>query len=271
MMIGNSEIAMQLGAKPADAVKIKLRNEILFLHPDTISPDPDQPRQKVDKPGLARLAESFRKHGQLQPVLVRKEQGKYVLVVGERRWLAAKLAGMTRVKAVLWERGDARSLQLVENLLREDLKPVEQARAFEAIMVKEGWSARELARQLALEHTGVAKALKLLKLDQKIQDDVDGGKIPHTTAYEIAKQPKEQQAPLAKAAVAGTLKGDDLRRKPTPGLTRGQSPTWVYQAGKVQVTVTGHRTHDEVIVALEIALKAAQSGKKSLAGGLGRR
>jgi ParB family chromosome partitioning protein len=275
MMIGNSEIAIQLGATPADAAGVKLRTEILFLSPDVISPDPEQPRQEFDAAGLQRLANSLSKYGQLQPVLVRKEQGKYVLVAGERRWRAAKLAGMTTIQTLLCRRGDARSIQLVENLLREDLKPIEQAKAFRAIMDKEGWGVRDLARNLALEHSGISKALKLLKLPDKIQDDVDSGRIPHTTAYEIAKQPKADQIRLARAAVAGTLKGGDLRRKPapapTPVLTLGKTPTCIYQAGKIQVTVAGHRSHDEVVSALEGALKAARSGKMPLVGGLGRR
>jgi ParB family chromosome partitioning protein len=276
MMIGNSEIAKQLGATPADAAKIKLRTEVLFLHPDAISPDPDQPRQEFDKPGLARLAESLRKCGQLQPVLVRKEQGKYVLVAGERRWRAAKLAGMATIQTLLCRGGDVRSIQLVENLLREDLKPVERARAYHAFMKKEGWSVRELARHLSIEHSGISKALALLGLDEDIQESVDAGVIRPTTAYEITKKPKEQHAMLAKAAAEGRIRGDDLRRpKPAPAptsvLTLGKTPTCTYQAGKIQVTVAGHRSHDEVVSALEGALKAARSGKMPLVGGLGRR
>jgi ParB family transcriptional regulator, chromosome partitioning protein len=273
MMRGNSEMAILFGGSQADAVKIKLRTEILFLRPDAITPDPDQPRQEFDEPGLARLAASLLKYGQLQPVLVRKEQSRYVIVAGERRWRAAKLAGMANVQALLCKGGDVRSIQLVENLLREDLKPVEQAKAYPAIMDKEGWSARELGRQLSLEHSGITRALKLLTTDVEIQEAVDAGKIPHTTAYEIARQPAEKQVSLARAVVAGTLKGDDLRRKPKPApvLTLGKPPTCIYEAGKIRLTVTGHRSHEEVVSALEAAVKAARSGKMPLVGGLGRR
>ena len=273
-MIGNSEIARQMGATPADAVKFKPRTVILDLRPDQIEPDPGQPRKDFDEESLARLARSLRKFSQLQPILVRKEGARYILVAGERRWRAAKLAGMSTVQAILYRGGDARSIQLVENLLSEDLKPVEQAKADQAIMKKEGWSARELARHLSVEHSGVSRAMALLGLDEDIQKSVDAGVIPPTTAYEITKKPKEQHAMLAKAAAEGRIKGDDLRRTkkaPTPVLTRGQSPTWIYQAGKVQLTVTGHRSHDEVASALEEAFKAARSGKKPLVGGLGRR
>jgi ParB family chromosome partitioning protein len=118
---------------------------------------------------------------------VRKEKGGYVIVAGERRWRAAKPAGMATVEVLLWRGGDTRSVQLVENLLREDLKTVEQARAYAEIMGKRGWSARELARQLHIEQSGISRALKLLTLDPKIQVEVDGGQIPPPTAYEISR------------------------------------------------------------------------------------
>ena len=149
---------------------------------------------------------------------------RYTLVTGERRWRAAKLAGMPRIQAILWRGGDARSIQLVENLLREDLKPIEQAKAYRAILEREKWSARELAKQLSIEQSKIAKALKLLKLPEDIQRLVDSGEIPHTTAYEITKKPKGEQMKLAKAAARGEIKGNDLRRKPEPARHRSASP-----------------------------------------------
>jgi ParB family chromosome partitioning protein len=273
-MTGKSELAKQIGASRADSVGIKLRAEVLFLRPDQIDPDPEQPRKEFGEAGLVCLADSLRKHGQLQPVIVKQVQNKYVLVTGERRWRAAKLAGKP-VQAVLWKKGDARSLQLVENLLRDDLKPVEQAKAFAEMMKKEGWSVRELARQLCLEHSRVAKALKLLELPKKVQAAVDAGEIPPTTAYEIAKKPRKVQSKLACEAAAGRIKGDDLRQKPAPTpspvLTLGQATPWLYQASGVRIAVTGHRSQRELIATLEAALTAARAEKQSLAGGLGRR
>ena len=171
--------------------------EILFLKPDQIDPDPDQPRQEFDSDGLGRLAESLRKFGQLQPVLVRKQGARYILVAGERRWRAAKLSGMPTIQCLVCRGGDVRSIQLVENLMREDLQPIEQAKAYKEMMKKEGWKVRELARHLHLEHSRVAKALKLLELPASVQKAVDKGTIPPTTAYEIAKRP-EGRAPPAR-------------------------------------------------------------------------
>src|SRR3954464_2566921 len=112
-MSGTCDLAKQIGALPADAIKIKLRTEILNLRPDQIEPDPGQPRQDFDEEGLARLADSLRKYGQLHPVIVRQGQNKYILVTGERRWRATKMAGKPHVQALLRKGGDARSIQLI--------------------------------------------------------------------------------------------------------------------------------------------------------------
>src|SRR5262245_30442884 len=93
MTTGNFALVKEMGASVADTVKIRLRTEILHLSPDLIDPDPEQPRKDFGEEGLVRLAESLRKFSQLQPVLVRKEGSRYILVTGERRWRAAKLAG----------------------------------------------------------------------------------------------------------------------------------------------------------------------------------
>jgi ParB family chromosome partitioning protein len=274
MTSGNFALVKEMGASLADTVKIRLRTEILHLSPDLIDPDPEQPRKDFGEEGLVRLAESFRRFSQLHPVLVRKEGSRYVLVTGERRWRAAKLAGMATIQCLVCKSGDVRSVQLIENILREDLQPIEEARAYQAIMKREGWGIREMAKHLHLEHSRVAKALKLLELPESVQKAVDKGEIRPTTAYEIAKRPKSEHRKLARDAAAGKIKGDDLRKKPAPApvLTLGQSTTpWVYQAGGVRIAVTGHRSQRELIAALEAALKAARAEKQSLAGGLGRR
>ena len=132
---------------------------------EKIAPDPDQPREEFDEEALGRLAESLRTRGQLQPIRVRWDEGseQYMIVVGERRWRAARMAGIALAGAVVVEGpippADLLAIQLVENCLREDLKPIEQARAFKALMEQNGWSARQVARELSIDHTGVARAL----------------------------------------------------------------------------------------------------------------
>src|SRR3954470_1641649 len=142
-----------------------------FLIPvDRIVADPDQPRREFDPESLRDLAESLKNRGQLQPVRVRWDEpsGNWVLISGERRWRAATLAGLPSLQAV-----EAKGAmlpdqiledQLVENCLREDLKPIEQARAFKTLMDVRHWSHRQLAEQIHIAPSAVSQALALLRL-----------------------------------------------------------------------------------------------------------
>ena len=148
---------------------------------DKILPDPDQPREDFDPEALERLADSLKARGQLQPVRVRwdEAQGVYVLICGERRWRAAKIAGMATMSCVVsdgpLDAGELLALQLVENCLREDLQPIEQARAFRALMDKNGWSGNQTAKALGIAQPTVVRALALLELPEPVQGQVERG------------------------------------------------------------------------------------------------
>ena len=197
---------------------------------DKIERDPRQPREEFDEDALNRLAESLKTRGQLQPIRVQWDEGRgvYLVMVGERRWRAARMAGLPTLSAVVVdgpiEPGELLAVQLIENCLREDLKPIEQAKAFKALMEQNGWSARQVARELAIDHTGVARALALLTLPEAIQDDVEAGRIAPRTAYELSKiEDPIEQAEAAKDAAAGLLKRDDAaQRASKPARAKGK-------------------------------------------------
>jgi len=187
---------------------------------DRIIPDPDQPRTEFDPEALDRLAASLKTRGQLQPCRVRwaEEAGQYMIVVGERRWRAAQRAGLTTIACVVVQDGatkeDILEDQIVENALRDDLKPVEMARAWRTLMVARGLTHRELAERLNVDHGTVTRALGLLNLPEPIQASVDAGEIRPQTAYELSRvEDPEEQAALAEEAKAGRLKRDDLRER----------------------------------------------------------
>ena len=149
-----------------------------------IAADPGQPRTEFDPGAIARLAESLEAHGQIQPISVRwsDDPGRYLIVTGERRWRASILAGRPTIAAVILEgdRTDSQVLemQLVENCLREDLQPIEQARAFRTLMDRNGWTAARLAETLRLTGSSVTRALALLDLPCTVQDAVEAGQRP---------------------------------------------------------------------------------------------
>jgi ParB family chromosome partitioning protein len=202
-----------------------------MIRVDRIMPDPSQPRKEFDEEALDRLAESLRTRGQLQPIRVRWDDGldKYIVVVGDRRYRAAMRAGMKSIACVVVAGNpspeDLLEDQLVENALREDLKPVEQARAFEALLSARGLSQRQLADRLQIGHASIARALALLELPGPIQEAVDEGQIAPNTAYELTKvDDPGAQAELAREAAAGRLRRDEIKKlTQTPRKGRGAS------------------------------------------------
>jgi ParB family transcriptional regulator, chromosome partitioning protein len=179
-----------------------------------IGPDPDQPREEFDEAALGRLAESLKTRGQIQPITVRwvEERGQYVVVCGERRWRAASMAGLPTMQCIVQDKpippGDLLALQLVENLLREDLKPIEQARAYRALMDANGWTVSQVARELAVDHSNVSRAIALLNLPTAVQEQVEQGALPPATAYEVSKLAD----PAAQAEVAARVVAEGLSR-----------------------------------------------------------
>jgi ParB family transcriptional regulator, chromosome partitioning protein len=211
----------------------KMKNAAL-IPADRIGVDPDQPREEFDPAALERLAESLKTRGQLQPIRVRWEEGRgvYVIVMGERRWRAGVMAGLPALACVIHEGpvqpGELLALQLVENMLREDLKPIEQARAFRALMDRHGWSTHRVAVELAVSQNHVVTALQLLKLPEAVQARVESGDVPPSTAYELSKIPDPaEQTRLAGEAAAGRLKRDELRARASRGKAKagGRKPT----------------------------------------------
>jgi ParB family transcriptional regulator, chromosome partitioning protein len=185
---------------------------------EKIQPDPTQPREEFEPEALQRLADSMKTKGQLQPIRVRwdESRGAYVIVVGERRWRAAVMAGLSMMTCVLQEgtldSGEQLAIQLVENALREDLRPVEQAKAYRRLMETHGWSGNRLAKELAIDQAAVSRALSLLDLPDAVQAKVEAGTLPSRTAYEIGKLADvSEQITLAERAAAGEITREQVQ------------------------------------------------------------
>jgi len=192
--------------------------DALLIPTDKIQRDDDQPREEFDEAALERLAESLRTRGQLQPIRVRWDEGRgaYLLVLGERRWRAATMAGIATMSCIVHdgpvESPELLALQLVENALREDLKPVEQAKAYRRLMDAHGWSGNQLARELSVDQAAVSRTLALLSLPATVQAQVEAGELAPRTAYEISKLPDpDAQVELADQAVASGITRDQVQ------------------------------------------------------------
>jgi ParB family chromosome partitioning protein len=191
---------------------------------EKIERDPEQPREEFDLEPLERLAESIRTKGLLQPISVRwsEPHSRYIVVAGERRWRAAKLAGLTSISCIVIDRpleaGELLALQCIENLVREDLKPIEEAKAFRTLLTVNKCSGNQLAKELGISQSAVAQALALLELPEPIQESIESGELAPSTAYAISKlDDPVTQADLATRVVA-------------EGLSRAEAATAVRQA-----------------------------------------
>jgi ParB family chromosome partitioning protein len=190
---------------------------------ERIIPDADQPRREFDEGPLLDLAESLKSRGQLQPIRVRWSQaaGHYVVIVGERRWRAARMAGMESIACVIVQ-GNASPEelledQLVENAIRENLKPVEQATAYRTLMDARGWSLRDLASRLHVHFTSIQKSLALLDLDPRVQESIESGELAASTAQAIAANIED---PAEQVEVAGRIMAEGLNRAEASKVVR---------------------------------------------------
>jgi ParB family chromosome partitioning protein len=179
-------------------------DELRELPVDLITPNPRQPRRSFDEATLQGLADSIAENGVLQPVLVRPLRGgTYELVAGERRWRAARLAGLDRVPALVRARDDAATLELalVENMAREDLNPIEEARACAALVEELGLTREEVGRKVGRSRVAVSNLLRLLDLPDEALALVENGSLTegHGRALLLAEDHAARRR-LARAA-----------------------------------------------------------------------
>lgn len=177
-----------------------------------IEPNRNQPRKDFDEQALSELADSIGKHGVLQPIIVRPlKQGTYQIVAGERRWRAARMAGLREVPVIIKDVSDneVMELALIENLQREDLNPLEEAEGYRELMERCGYSQEELSRRIDKSRPAITNALRLLKLPKKVQILVRENKLSAGHARTLLAFSDEQE--MIKAAEKAVGEGLSVR------------------------------------------------------------
>ena len=190
----------------------------LFLPISQVESCAAQPRKQFDPDALADLADSIRQHGIIQPLTVRKLQsGYYQIIAGERRWRAARMAGLTQVPAVVIEADDRKAMELamIENLQREDLNPMEEAEGYRTLMEQYGLTQEETSQRVGKSRSAVANALRLLNLSKEVRVLVEEGKLSGGHARALVPLTEE----LQKTAAALIIK-DDLSVRQTELLVK---------------------------------------------------
>jgi ParB family chromosome partitioning protein len=233
-------------------------------------PEPKQPRVEFDDDELERLAQSIRDNGLLSPIKARWSDSheKWIIVFGERRWRAAQRAGLKTIHCQFVETdlapAEILEQQLIENCLRADLQPIEQAQAFAALMELHGWTGKELAAKLHIATGTVSRALALLRLPADVQQQVAAGKISARSGYELSKleSPVIQQR-LGKEIAGNSLSHQQTARavrkrkgRPPSQKVRGTRQTFIAENGwKVIVTANQKGNHYDIEAALTYALE----------------
>lgn len=174
-----------------------------------IEPDPDQPRKDFDEEKLAMLATSIQQHGVIQPLIVAEEKdGFYRIIAGERRWRAAKQAGLQTVPAVVrtYSKEQSAEIALVENLQREDLNGIEEAKGYQTLMSEFSLTQQQVAEKVGKSRPAIANALRLLRLPESVQDMVTYGELSSGHARAIAGvDDADVQIDLAQKVIAHDL------------------------------------------------------------------
>ena len=236
---------------------------------DQIHVNPNQPRKIFDSSALQELAASIKASGVIQPVVVRRVNGAYELIAGERRWRAARQAGLDRIPAVVRDATDAESLELalVENLLREDLNPMEEAEAYHKLLAQFGWTQEELAQRVGRDRSSIANALRLLRLPESIQADLRGGRLTMghalallslTSAADQLRLREEilahswsvratEQSARAVEAASGTPRRPKAARRRSPELVAMEDA--LQRALMTRVRITGTERAGTILVA----------------------
>jgi len=179
---------------------------------DDIQPNPNQPRMGFAEDKLAELSASIREHGVVQPILVRPSGDRFELIAGERRWRAARMAGLATVPAVVRSVGDREALEiaLVENLQREDLTAIEEAKAFRAMVEAMELTQEQIAEKVGLSRPAVANSLRLLSLPTQIQDLVESGAMSASHARTLVGLDHGVQSELVRRIMGGHLTVRDV-------------------------------------------------------------
>jgi len=183
------------------------QNKIVEISIDRIVPNRYQPRKVFKEEALEELAESIREHGVVQPIIIRKAGEKYELIAGERRWKAAKLAGLEKVPAIVKELSEQETTEiaLIENIQREDLNPIEEAGAYQILLEEFKLTQDELAKKVGKSRPHIANTLRLLNSPLQIQEYVINGKLSAGHARALLPLPETGQIQLADKIISEGL------------------------------------------------------------------
>lgn len=213
--ISNEKITNDAPIKENKSVQVKT-NTVTEMDINKIFPNPNQPRKHFDEEALQELSNSIKIHGIIQPIVVNKDDDdKYMIIAGERRWRASRLAGLTSVPVVIknYTEKQVKEVSLIENLQREDLNPIEAARAIKQLMEEYNFTQEAVAERIGKSRSNITNTLRLLSLYPEVIKMVEEGKLSsgHARALVVVED-TNQQIKLARNACDGKMSVRDLEK-----------------------------------------------------------
>lgn len=196
----NDEIVLKEGEELVKSIKVI-----------DIEPNRAQPRKQFDNDSLEELSESIKRYGVIQPIIVNKKEDYYEIVAGERRWRAAKKAGLVEMPCIIRENDERKNkeIALIENIQREDLNPIDKARGFRQLMDEYGMTQQQLSDTLGISRSGIANTVRILNLDERVLKLAEEGKLTegHCRSLMAIQEPDKQY----NAALKIIEKGETVR------------------------------------------------------------
>ena len=235
---------------------------------DAIAANPHQPRTVFQESAIADLADSVRRHGVLQPVMVRpRGGGRYELVAGERRYRAAREAGLTHIPAVVRSLTDEESLTvaLIENIQREDLNPIEAARGYKQLMDQFGLTQTQLGEQIGKKQSTISNAMRLLNLPSDIQETISSGRITveHGKVLLSVTDPEKQREVWERVLLLGHNVKDAQADADMANLTspsRKKKKTTRKSSAQDDLHLNDFVDHFRALIGMKVAIKTRTNG-----------
>ena len=211
-LFGGSPLEMQIEETASQSEDQEDSKNLKTLKITEVEPNREQPRKNFNQESLEELSESIKTYGIIQPIVVSKEDGYYAIIAGERRWRAAKLAGLEEVPAIIRESDEQtnREISLIENIQREDLNPYEKALGIRSLMDKYGMTQEEVSKKIGKSRSSVSNTVRILYLTPDVLELVKQGKLTegHCKVLAVISDPKRQY----EAAVRMIEKGESVRQ-----------------------------------------------------------
>ena len=211
-LFGGSPLDVQMEETAEEVEELDDSKNLRTLKITEVEPNREQPRKNFNQEALEELSESIKEYGVIQPIVVSKEDGYYAIVAGERRWRAAKLAGLGEIPAIIRESDEQtnREISLIENIQREDLNPYEKALGIRSLMDKYGMTQEEVSKKIGKSRSSVSNTVRVLYLTPDVLELVKQGKLSegHCKALAGISDPKRQY----EAAIRMIEKGESVRQ-----------------------------------------------------------